>query len=128
MTSTSKKGKTISKFKRTVASLLAAVMIMTTAATISASANDQTAVTANTSAGTEVYWASKDNYSDLKYYKIGDLGVYYSNQYFDKPSTTYDPHLATVSMVATDKSGAFSSIKEGATPKEIHEWCLNQPA
>lgn len=128
MTSTSKKGKTISKFKRTVASLLAAVMMMTTAATISASANDQTAVTANTSAGTEVYWASKDNYSDLKYYKIGDLGVYYSNQYFDKPSTTYDPHLATVSMVATDKSGAFSSIKEGATPKEIHEWCLNQPA
>ena len=79
-------------------------------------------------AGDKVYWAGSDNYSDLAYYKIGDLGVYYSNDYFDKPATTYDPHLATVSMVATDKSGAFSSIKAGATPKEIHEWCLNQPA
>ena len=79
-------------------------------------------------AGTKADWVNSDKYDDLEMYQIGDLEVYYSNHFFLKPSTTYDPHLATVSMVATDKSGAFSTIKEGATKEEIDQWCLDQPA
>ena len=115
-----------SKIKRTVASMLAAVMMMTTAATISASANTQAAITMNTtSAATQI---ARDQYMghdiiEGAYHRGTESYRFkFSDGFFETDAKEYNTHMATTSMAMThasvtvkgngDYSHGADSIKE----------------
>ena len=107
MTNTTKTRKT-SRIKRTVASMLAAVMMMTTAATISASANTQAAITMNTtSAATQI---ARDQYMghdiiEGAYHRGTESYRFkYSDGFFETDAKEYNTHMATTSMAMTHAS------------------------
>lgn len=50
--------------------------------------------------------------------------IFYSDDYFRHSSTQYDPHLATLSVIATDKTVPLKNPKSAADK----EWYENQPA
>lgn len=111
--------KTTSRFKRTVAASLAAVMMMTTAATISASADTQAAVSMNTnSAQTRIV---REQYlgHDItpgSFTREGTtINFKYSDGFFETDPKMYNPHMATTSAAMTKASVNYATSKGNYT-------------
>ena len=111
--------KTTSKFKRTVAASLAAVMMMTTAATISASADTQAAVSMNTnSAQTRIV---REQYlgHDItpgSFTREGTtINFKYTDGFFETDPKMYNPHMATTSAAMTKASVNYATSKGNYT-------------
>lgn len=122
--------KTAGKFKRTIASVLAAVMMMTTAASFSAFADTQAVTTMNTT--TAMSQAALYNGSpiiDDSY--VCDNGITipfkYSDGFFAADPTQFDNHLATMSDAMAEASTTYvnnGDWSDGAkTIKEVLGKC-----
>ena len=64
--------------------------------------------------------AAQDNVKKVEYNKYT---IYYSDDYFRHPSTEYDPHLATASIIMTDSTVPM----ENPESENDTEWYQNQP-
>ena len=64
--------------------------------------------------------AAQDNVKKVEYNKYT---IYYSDDYFRHPSTEYDPHLATASIIMTDSTVP----RENPESANDTEWYQNQP-
>ena len=106
---------------RIIALLLAAVVFF-------AFASDAVLKDNISAAGLRPTWIKQDAYDDLYVYKYKDRDFYYADSYFAQSGYVYNPHLATISEYATERSGDFAGIKDDATEEEIKQWCLDQPS
>ena len=105
--------KTTGKFKRTVAGSLAAVMMMTTAATISASADTQAAVKMNTNSAQTQIVREKYMGHDItpgSFSREGTtINFKYSDGFFETDPKMYNPHMATTSAAMTKASVNYAT-------------------
>ena len=122
--------KTTSRFKRTVAASLAAVMMMTTAATISASADTQAAVSMNTnSAQTRIVreqYLGHDITPGSFTRKGTTINFKYSDGFFETDPKMYNPHMATTSAAMTKASVNYATSKGNYSNAADCEWCRSE--
>lgn len=105
--------KTTGKIKRTVAGSLAAVMMMTTAATITASADTQAAVNMNTNSAQTQIVREKYMGHDItpgSFSREGTtINFKYSDGFFETDPKMYNPHMATTSAAMTKASVNYAT-------------------
>lgn len=65
--------------------------------------------------------------NEIKEVTYRDEKMYYSDDYFINPSTTYNPHLSTLSMHMANFSSPDGEIKKEYTEEQKQNWYKNQP-